>query len=119
MPEGGVHQIVGGLNALEFEAVGDQFYPNFARNVFLRIGEKSFDVAHHRIEELGFVQHHAVPVAHLVFPILLPLGEGMLLQQVVCFDEDERCGGFKTHPAFDANDGIAYVDVAPNGVWPR
>ena len=32
-----------------------------------------FDVAHYRIEELGFVQHHAVPVAHLVFPVLLPI----------------------------------------------
>ena len=62
------------------------------------------------------MQEHAVPVGHLVFPILLPLAQRALLQQAVCLDDKLRCCCLEAHTAFDADDGVANVAVAANGV---
>ena len=43
--------------------------------------EHSLDIGHHGLEVLALVEEHAVSVGHLVLPVLLPLGEGVFLEE--------------------------------------
>ena len=62
------------------------------------------------------MQEHAVPVGHLVLPVLLPLRQRRLLQQTVCLDNELRSSSLEAYTALDADDGIAHVGVAADGV---
>ncbi len=35
----------------------------------------------------------------------------MFFQQVMCFDNDQRSGGFKTNPSLDTDNGIAHMNI--------
>ena len=62
------------------------------------------------------MQEHAVPLADLVLPILLPLRECRLLQQAVSLDDQLRSSGLEAHATLDADDGIANIAVAADGI---
>ncbi len=89
---------------------------NAARDDVLRGIEKGLHVAHHRVEVLRLVEQHAVEVGEVILLIPLPLGEDDLLQLPMRLNEDERRRGLERHPAFDAEDRVAHVDVAPHPV---
>ena len=40
-------------------------------------------------------------------PVLLPLGEGVFLEHLVCGDNQDRTGGLEAYAAFDADDCIS------------
>ena len=63
------------------------------------------------------MEEHSVPVAELVFPVLLPFGEGVFLQHFVCCDDEHGCGCFESYASFDADDCVTDVHVATDGVW--
>jgi len=73
--ERGVHQVVFGSNAVQYEAVGVERYKNIARNVSLGIGQKNFDIPHDLVEIIAFVEQHSVEIAQLFFLELLPFAE--------------------------------------------
>ena len=54
----------------------------------------------------------AVPSCDLLLPVKLSLCKGVLLEEVVCLDEDERSCSLEAYAALDADDGVADVDVA-------
>ena len=62
------------------------------------------------------MEEHAIPVAYLVFPILLPLGECELLKKTVSPDNKHWGCGFKPHTAFYADDGVTHMAVATDGI---
>ena len=57
------------------------------------------------------MQEHAVPVGHLVLPVLLPLAEGKLLEELVSGDDEHRCSGLEAYPALDAYDGVTHMHI--------
>ena len=61
------------------------------------------------------MQLHSIPCAYLVFPVLLPLAEGVFLQIFVGAEDEHRSGGFESHTTFDAYNGVAQVHIAANG----
>ncbi|MPN37626.1 hypothetical protein SDC9_185146 [bioreactor metagenome] len=40
----------------------------------------------------------------------------MFLKQVMRLDQNQRCRGLKSYPAFDADDGIPYMHIPANPV---
>ena len=62
------------------------------------------------------MQEHAVPVAHLVFPILLPLRQGVFLQETVGTDDEHGGCCLEAYTALDADNGVAHVAVTTDGV---
>ena len=62
------------------------------------------------------MQEHSVPVGHLILPVLLPLGQGVLLKETVCADDKHRSGSLKAHAALDADDGVTNVTVTADGI---
>ena len=82
----------------------------------LRGGQHGLYIGHDGLQVLALVQEHAVPVGHLVLPVLLPLAQGVLLEQAVGFyNQFGRCG-LEAHTPLDADDGVAHVEVASDGV---
>ena len=69
-------------------------------------------ISHHRVKVHCLVHLLTVPACNLLLPVELTLCEGVLLEEVVCLDDDERCGGLEAYAALDADDGVADVDVA-------
>ena len=63
------------------------------------------------------MQKHAVPVAQLVFPVLLPFSERMFFEHFVSIDDKHGSCRFKPYPALDADNGIADVHIAPYTVF--
>ena len=57
------------------------------------------------------MEEHTVPVRYLVLPVLLPLGQGVLLKETVCADDQHRSCSLKAHAALDADDGVTHVAV--------
>ena len=53
----------------------------------------------------------AVPACDLLLPVELSLCEGVLLEEVVSLDDDERCCSLETYSPLDADDGVSDVDV--------
>lgn len=62
------------------------------------------------------MKEHSIPVANLVFPVLLPLAQRALLKQAVCLNDQPRCGGLEAYASLYAYDGVADVAVAAYGV---
>ena len=62
------------------------------------------------------MEEHSVPVAYLVFPILLPLAQCALLQQAVSLDDELRSCSLESYTTLDTDDGITHVAVATDGV---
>ena len=62
------------------------------------------------------MEEHAVPVGNLVFPVLLPFAQCRLLQESVRLDDQLWCGSLEAHTALDADDGVADVAVAADGI---
>ncbi|OPZ45402.1 MAG: hypothetical protein BWY95_01970 [Bacteroidetes bacterium ADurb.BinA104] len=62
------------------------------------------------------MQEHSIPVGNLIFPVLLPLGEGKLLKETVCVYYQHRGGGLETDTSFNAYYGIAYMTVTAYGI---
>ena len=62
------------------------------------------------------MKEHAIPVGHLVFPILLPLRERIFLQEAVGANDQRGGCGFKTDTALDADDGVADVHVTADTI---
>ena len=60
------------------------------------------------------MEKHSIPVAQLLFPILLPLGGGVLFEQFVGGNNQQRGSRFKAHTALNADNGVAQIDVAPD-----
>ena len=67
---------------------------------------------------MPFVQHLAVEVAEGVLPEELLAREGELLQFPVGADEQMRRRRLETHPALDAQDGVAQMHAAADAVLP-
>ena len=93
-------------------------YRNLACHLLLCAGEKRLDITHNRIEILPFVQPVAVKLRELVLPAELPLGEYVLLQGVMCFNDKDRRRGFETDASFNPNNSIANMNIATNAVRP-
>src|SRR5881227_2878417 len=85
--------------------------------LLLTVFKEGFNISHHRIQYLSFVQPVAIKLCELIFPIQLPFSEHMFFQCMVCFQNHHGCCCFKTHSSFDANDGITYVNVAADAIW--
>ena len=62
------------------------------------------------------MEEHAIPVSHLVLPVLLPLRQSVLLKETVCTDDKHRSGSLKAYAALDTDDGVAYVAVTTDAV---
>ena len=62
------------------------------------------------------MQEHSVPVAHLVFPVLLPFRQRIFLQETVCTDDEHRSGSLETYTTLNADDSVAHVAVTPDAV---
>ena len=62
------------------------------------------------------MEEHAIPVGHLVLPVLLPFAQGVFLEEAVCADNQHGGGGFEAHAALDADDGVAHVHVASDAI---
>ena len=62
------------------------------------------------------MEEHAIPVGHLLLPVLLPLAQRVFLQQSVGLDDELGGGCLKAHTTLDADDGVAHVEVAAYGV---
>ena len=69
-------QVVGAVDTYGLETEGTELQDSGTGNVTLAAGEHSLDIGHHGLQVLTLVEEHAVPVGHLVFPVLLPLREG-------------------------------------------
>src|SRR6187402_1543792 len=111
------HEIVIGLDTCQLKPVWQEGNRHPARNKSLRRCKESLDVAHDRIEVLSFVQPVAIPGGHLILPVELPLGEGVLFQKMMCLDNNQRGSSLESDAAFDTDDGIAHVYIAADGVW--
>ena len=111
-----LHEVVRRINTYSLERVRTQFESHLTSHVTLRRCEHCLDIRHYRFEILTLVQEHAVPVAHLVFPVLLPLRQGVLLKESVCTNDEHRSCSLETYTTLDADDGITYVTVATYGV---
>ena len=109
-------QVAGRVDAHRFESVRAQAEDGRAVHIALTRREHRLDVGHDGLQVLAFMQEHAVPLADLVFPILLPLRERRLLQQAVSLDDQLRSSGLEAHATLDADDGIADVTVAADGI---
>ena len=62
------------------------------------------------------MQEHSVPVGHLILPVLLPLGQGVLLEKTVCADDKHRSCSLKAHATLDADDGVTNMTVTADGI---
>ncbi len=62
------------------------------------------------------MKEHSVPIAHLVFPVLLPLAEGKLLEEFVGGDDEHRGCSLKSHAALDTDNGVAHVHIAADAI---
>ena len=62
------------------------------------------------------MEEHAIPVSHLILPVLLPLRQSELLKETVCTDDKHRSGSLETYATLDADDGVAYVAVTTDAV---
>ena len=109
-------QIVRTVDTDGREAIGTQFENGCSVDIALRRREHCLYVTHHRLQVLAFMQEHSVPVGHLVFPVLLPLAEGVLLQEAVCTDDEHRSSCLEAHTPLYADDGITDVHVTTNGI---
>ena len=107
-----VHKIVLGFYAFQRKTVGMQGDIHLAGNIGLAVGQKRFHIPHHGIKVLTFVQVHSVEIGQVFLVLQLPFGERVLFEQMVRFDDDERCGGLKAHAALDAYNCIAHVNIA-------
>ena len=62
------------------------------------------------------MEEHSIPVADLILPILLPLGEGIFLKEAVGTDDKHRSSSLKAYSSLDADDCIADMTVASDTV---
>ena len=62
------------------------------------------------------MQEHSVPVAHLVFPVLLPFAQGVFLKEAVCSDNEHWGCCLEAYAALDTYDGVTHMAVAANAV---
>lgn len=111
-----VHKIKFAFDADDLEAIRLQLHKYIASYITLTAFEEGFNVAHYRIQNLAFMQPVAIELSQLVFPVELPFGEHMFFECMVCLENYHGSCGFKTHAALDANDGIAYVNVATQAI---
>src|SRR5690606_18295541 len=78
--KGGVHQIMGGFNAIELETVWVQGQKDIPAHMFLGVPQKGLDIAHDPIQEISLMQQHPIEIAQLLLLKLLPFAKGMFLQ---------------------------------------
>ena len=109
-------KVVGRIHTHGLETVGTEFQCHLAGNIALAADEHGLDIGHYRLQVLALVQEHAVPVGHLLLPVLLPLAQGVLLQETVCTDDEHGCCSLEAHTALDADDSVAHMAVATYGV---
>src|SRR5690349_24118970 len=64
------------------------------------------------------MQPVAVELSQLILPAELPFREHVFLQRVMRFDDDHGGGSFEAHAAYDADDGIAHMNITPYAVRP-
>ena len=62
------------------------------------------------------MQEHAIPVSHLLLPVLLPLAQGVLLQETVCTNDEHGGCCLETYTALDADDGVAHMAITADSV---
>ena len=62
------------------------------------------------------MEEHSIPVGNLLLPVLLPLAQGVLLQETVCTDDEHGCCCLETYTPLDAYDGVAHMAVTTDGV---
>ena len=108
----GFHQVERGVDANEGIAERTECNLNCSAYVLLTAFKEFLHVAHNRFEILRFVKEHAVPCADLVFPVLLPFGEGVFLQHFVGGYDEHGSGGFKANSSFYADYCVADMHVA-------
>ena len=106
------HEVVGRVHSYGIKAERTEHECYLACDIALRGGEHCLDIGHHRFEILALVEEHPVPVADLVFPILLPFGECEFLQKAVCADDEHRCRSFESYTAFYSYYSVAHMAVA-------
>ena len=59
----------------------------------------------------------AIPTCDLILPVKLTLCKSVLLEKVVCLDEDERSCSLETDTTLDTDDSVTDVDVATDAEW--
>ncbi len=114
-----VHQIVRTFNANNLVTVRLQLYKYIAGYVLLGALQKSFYIAHYRVQNLPFVQPVAIKSGNGIFPAQLPFGKHVLFQRMMRFNNHHRRCCFKAHTTFDANDGIAHMNIPANAISAR
>ena len=62
------------------------------------------------------MEEHAIPVGHLVFPVLLPFAQRVFLQEAMSPYDKHRGSSLEAHASPDAYDGVTHVHVTPNGI---
>ena len=82
----------------------------------LAAGEHRLNVGHDGLQVLALVQEHAVPVGHLVFPVLLPLAQGIFLKETVSADDEHGGSCLEANTPLDADDGITHMAVTSDTV---
>ena len=114
--EVGLHKVERRIDAHEGVGQRAQGELDSSGDVALRGFQICLHLAHYRLQILALVEEHAVPIADLVLPVLLPLGEGVLFEHLVRRDDEYRAGSLEAHAALDADYGVADVHVAAYAV---
>ena len=65
------------------------------------------------------MQEHSIPVGHLVLPVLLPLAQGELLEELVRRDYKHRRSRLEAHTALYSYDCVAHVHIATDSIRRR
>src|SRR5690554_3973054 len=97
--------------------IGAQLHLHLSRDIFLGVSEEGLDVTHHRLQVLCLMHQLSVPVGELLLPVELLLGEHMLLKQMMCLDDDQRCRCLKSYTPLGADDGITHMHIAADAVF--
>ena len=118
-PELVLDQVILGVHAHGLETSRCQEHSHAAVHVALAALEHCLYVPHHRLEILALVQEHSIPVGHLVLPVLLPLAQGELLEELVRRDYEHRRSRLEAHTALYAYDCVSHVHIATYSVRRR